>query len=499
MTRLLLSLLLLAAVLPAGASDWITATIHVSTNVPNGNTNSITINGDTRTFTNTPSSSPANLIQQTNTVEKTATNILNHLTAYPVTAGFYLSQTTSTNVTVRGLVGGAMVVTLDGFWGHVTYSTQTVQTPTIVVRVPVSNEAATNRVTIANGLSQAISDYATTPQATNAVAMSNYLSKGASVLQQILSTIQFNNNVGFARAQLTNGNFVNSTNEGYVVTFKNGMWTNGILNRPTTTNLVNRGEAISSPGTNGVGSEQFGTGARATNEAALAVGNAAVALGPFSTATGNDSSASGYGDSAFGYAAVVSGGNGVAIGAGSVVTGTNGAALGTLATVTHADSTAIGTGAESTETNQVVLGNATQTVSIPGVIVGPTQTNSTFRGTNVFNGRVDFTSRANSSLANGNNSGVILGTNTYVRLSGPSAAYVLNGIAAEQDGSWHIIEAENPVNSLTIAHQSGTDPTAGNRIVTGTGADVVLTNNPAIFEAIYNASAARWRLKGVWR
>jgi hypothetical protein len=498
MKKLIPFLLLCSGLLAnAQSTNRISLTIVVTNAAVTGD--EITILAVNRIWTNAHSASTI----LTNLVSKnhSATNLFNNFANHPLGSGIQFDAWLTTNsFRIRAPFGGALSASSVGTWATLTLSTQSGPS-TLTALWPIENLAgpAVNKTNQASSLVYGLSTYSTNAFATNSSAGSNFLTKGASPLQVAISPFQFNGAVGLSIGQATNLNLVNSTNDGFVGKFRNGVYTNAILDRPTSTNLVNRGEAISSPGTNGVGSEQFGTGARATNEAALAVGNAALALGPFSTATGNDSSASGYGDSAFGYGAVVNAGNGVAAGAGAVVTGTNGAAFGTLATVTHADSSAFGTGAESTETNQNVIGTATQTVSIPGLIIGPTQTNSTLTGTNVIRGRVDFTSRANSSLANGNNAAIVLGTNTYVRLSGPSAAYVINGIAAEQDGSWHIIEAENPVNSLTIAHQSGTDPAAANRIVTGTGADVVLTNNPAIFEAIYNASAARWRLKGVWR
>jgi hypothetical protein len=181
------------------------------------------------------------------------------------------------------------------------------------------------------------------------------------------------------------------------------------------------------------------------------------------------------------------------------VSATNASAFGTGSTVTHNDSTAIGKTATSTTTNQIRLGTSSDTISAPGIYAAPVTTNATLRGTNIINGRVDFTSRANTALANGNNAGVVLGTNVYVRLSGNTASATINGIAAEFDGSWHIAEFSNPVNSLIIADNSGTDPTAANRIRTGTGADVTFTNNPVVLQFIYNASDARWKIANWFR
>jgi hypothetical protein len=123
-------------------------------------------------------------------------------------------------------------------------------------------------------------------------------------------------------------------------------------------------------------------------------------------------------------------------------------------------------------------------------------TNSALRGTNTLNGRLDLVPRANSSLANGYNSDVVLGTNVYLRLSGPSAAWTNVGFRAASavDGTFHIVQADNPGLSFTILDNSGLDATAANRILTGTGALKSSTNNPVVFKVIYDGAASRWRV-----
>jgi len=243
----------------------------------------------------------------------------------------------------------------------------------------------------------------------------------------------------------------------------------------------------------------------------MAVGNDAVAAGVDSLAVGRGATAYGNGAQSIGQASIaqgsgalaiqseVAGDNSVGIGALSSISATNATAVGTGSTVNHNDSTALGKNATSTTTNQIRLGTSSDKISAPGTYDAPVTTNATLRGTNIVNGRVDFTSRANTALANGNNAGVVLGTNVYVRLSGNTASATICGISAGQDGSWHIAEFANPVNSLIIADNSGTDPTAANRIRTGTGADVTFTNNPVVLQFIYNASDARWKIANWFR
>lgn len=552
----LIAILIIFCAFRAMAADRITATIAV-TNAPIGNTNTLTINGTTRTFTNSVTGSPGTLIQETNSIPWSATNILTQLTTYRVSQFHFLGSSATTNVRVTGAVGENLTVSLAGFWGTVTYTTQSVSSPTFVVRVPMTVEQTSNRTHIASLLVVGQSDNSTNSFATNAVAMSNYLTRGASPLQTIAGPVQL-----FGRVSI-NSNF-----------FATNGFTSSLTNiNPVTSNLVNYGNAIRSESVGGnslaVGSNAvawslrtmaIGNGALATNTDAMAIGTGAkatngnsaaigigaeawdtsgLALGAYaiakglqglsigtgasssndnsmavgtaatanegSMAIGNTAEANGTNAVAFGPAAVASGNYGMAIGYGSTASSFNSSAIGAGSIAQHNFSTALGgydfsgSVVTTTDTNQIRIGTANHSVSVPGRIESPTITNATILGVTTMGARLDLTSRANTALANGNNSAVVLGTNTYVRLSGPTAGYTLNGIAAETDGSWHIAEFVNPVNSFTVANQSGTDPTAANRIVTGTGGDVTFTNNPVVLQFIYNASDARWKVVNWFR
>lgn len=490
MNRLTAILFVFFAAFCSQAADRITATIAV-TNAPLGNTNSITINASTRTFTNSVTGSPGTLVQETNSVPWTATNLINQLTDYRVSQFHFLGQSASNNVRITGTVGEALTVTLAGGWGTVTYSTQNV-TIANVVRVPMSVEFDTNRAWIASLLVTGLSDYATNGFATNATALANYVSKGASALQTISAPLQVSGTLGVSVASITNASFYNATNRGYVVALTNGYWTNGTLGSPKFTNAVNYGNAISSPG-DGTSSEQFGAGAHARNDYDTAFGATALA-------TNGSAAAFGYGANAFSGGTAIgslstANTNSAAVGYGALASGIENVVIGPNSDDDgYANVIIIGDSINGVANNQVIIGGTSQTVTIGGPIVGATTTNTTLRGTNVINGRIDYTSRANTGLANGNNAGVVLGTNVFLRLSGPTGNYTLNGFAAEQDGSFHILELDNPTSSITVANNSGTDPTAANRITTGTGADVTITNNPAFLQVIYNTTASRWRV-----
>lgn len=518
-----------ASLIATQAAELVTATITI-TNNPVGNTNTITIGaGAARSWTNDISAAPSTLINETNNTLNAATNLLNHLTQYPQSFAHALSKTSPTNVLLRGAVGEALSITAAGGWASVTYSTQTVSSAA-VVRMPITVETATNRTNIASWIVQAL-DYSTTALSTNSPAGTNYLSKGASVAQTVISPVQFRGRTAI------NSNF-----------FATNGFTKSITNiDEVSSNSVNFGNAFRSDGDGGVSlqlgsnalarslrsiaigagalatntdSVAIGTAATATNQSATALGNAAAALGAFSTAIGQASSATNYG-TALGQGATASGDTAIAIGISAVAsdqrtvalgpeTAASGygalaigdasvafsyksTALGSGASASHSNATAIGYGSATTRTNEIVLGTSSDRITVPGKLENVLSTNSTWKGTNILNGGLILTTRANTGLANGNNSGVVLGTNVTVDLSGGSTIASIAGFAAEPGDSFHIVRISGAVTNI-ILNDSGVDATAANRIITGTGGDINLTNNPSYIELRYHAASSRWNL-----
>lgn len=105
------------------------------------------------------------------------------------------------------------------------------------------------------------------------------------------------------------------------------------------------------------------------------------------------------------------------------------------------------------------------------------------------------------TLANGANNNVAAGYDTYMQVSGPTAAFSITGIVPVRGagntaqrgaiGRWLVLR--NPTAyTMTIAHQSGSS-SAVNRIITSTAADVELAAGTTAM-LIYNAAAARWHL-----
>lgn len=518
----------------------LTVTVTNAAGIPTNGTATLTINGDTRTATNIVSSSPAKLWLGTNVMLKAATNLYLHAQIYSFGSGASLlsARMTATNaMEFTAQPNQAISASLAGAWGTLTLSTNTATN-----QIPVVAPAGAVSLATRTNIGAALVDYlsvASNSLGTGLVSMARFVdvSTGQSLSNKSLShtvasggrwtaiTNLTGTNVALTNVTLrlatlsgadisgvigalTNGTLVGSVADGVRITnaigihgavnsLNGGRWTNAILDRPTTTNLVNRGAAISSPNTNGMAGENFGLDAVATGINSTAVGRTSTSSGVQSAAFGYAAGATNSSSTAVGNGAIAGGGSSVALGTSASATGANSTALGASASAPFDNSTAIGTTVATTTNNQVRIGTSGHTVSIPGQLwVEGSVTNATLRGTNTLNGRLDLTPRDNASLANGYNSGVVLGTNVYIRMSGPTAAYTNVGFsaAAAVDGTLHVVQANNPGLSFTILNESGLDATAANRILTGTGALKTSTNNPVIFKVIYDGAATRWRL-----
>lgn len=119
------------------------------------------------------------------------------------------------------------------------------------------------------------------------------------------------------------------------------------------------------------------------------------------------------------------------------------------------------------------------------------------QGTNTFgqNSDIAFSRYALSTLGNGINQDIVVGTNVFIEVSGPGSAFSIEGIAGGRDGKLAIIVNQTGQN-MTIATEggaTGNDPTPANRIISMTGADRVTTGN-GVATLIYSGAASRWLL-----
>lgn len=136
--------------------------------------------------------------------------------------------------------------------------------------------------------------------------------------------------------------------------------------------------------------------------------------------------------------------------------------------------------------NPAIL-NATNTA-----IVGGTVSATTGAIPNTATQLVDKTTSL--TLANGANSNIAsAGLSNFARIIGPTGAFSISGFASGADGATLTIW-NSTSQAMTITNNATS--TAANRIITGTGADVVVSGNGAV-QFTYSASDARWLCTGL--
>jgi len=217
-------------------------------------------------------------------------------------------------------------------------------------------------------------------------------------------------------------------------------------------------------------------------------------LGVAGIAVGYSASSSGTNSIAVGLLADAGGYQSIALGASSSAQGRNSIGIGINTTTPYEASIAIGNGVSTTRTNEIRLGGS-QDVTIGGLLTAEKgATNLTLTGSNQLSGTLRITSRAAATLANGNNAGVPLGTNTMVDLSGATTIAYVHGFLAGVEDEVKEVRLAGAVTNF-FANQSGVDATAENRIITGTGGDVWSTNNPTYLGLRYKGS--RWEIKWI--
>lgn len=462
--------LLLCLALPARASDRITANIAITNAAGTTNGQTFTVNGNVRTWTNNVVLSASQVLTNS-TAAGAKTNLYKQIGLTPFSQ-VVEQDGGSTNFTLVGGAGVAMSVTASAGWATISYSTQSVTVLT-AVRVPTSGEPAAVQTNINSALVAAIGANSSTnainevsPAVANLVGRTN--TQTISGIKTFTGTGGLNGNVG----NLTNGLFVN----------------------PVTLSLTNTGIAISSQGA-ASGSEQFGSGAQALGIGSTAIGQGAAASNVLDLAVGNSAIASGPSATAVGNLAQALQSSSSAVGAHATATDIASSAFGYGATSAYQYSTAFGYIAQATETHQLMMGTSSEYTRFPGRIeprggisnlwVNVGSTNTFPAGTDIAFGRASV-----GSLANGNNAAVPVGTNVFVQVSGPTGAFTINGIAGGRDGKWIVIVNRTGQN-MTIANDSGTDPTAANRIYTMTGADRTTTGDGSSM-LIYSATDSRW-------
>ncbi len=503
--KLLFALLISSALLGkmATAQNVVTFTLSI-TNTPT-NLASITINSATRTWV-TAVTNPATQILITNDLGQSATNLMISLTGNPIAGIDYLNFN-GTNGIIGSGAGLTESVTA-GWCSNVL--TMNASTPAYGVSVPFNSAypVASDQTNTANYLIVALDTYGTSAFSAGDAALQNYV--GLTGTQTITGAKTFSSSSSsFNNGTVSNSIITNSPS----ISGNGGTITNLALLNPTMTNGQNFGNAFRSPGS-GTNSEQFGIGATSTAPAAASFGDGATASGPNTTAIGEGTSAAGAATTSVGAGANSSGsqstsiGNGAAtgsfaataIGSQSLANQSQTTALGALTQATNANSTAVGEGAATTVPHQIMFGTSSEfgefagNLQVDGNVTNLLRIGNGFTaaGTNILGGVVAFSRTNNSSLANGINAGVLIGTNETLNISGPSGAFTICGVVPAGIDQQQLTIVNATGFAMTIANQSGGDPTAANRFLTGQNADVTDTNNPGVEQFRYFTSVSRW-------
>lgn len=452
--------LLGASVVKSFAVDRITAVITITNAPSNGYT--LTVNGNVRTWTNAVAT-PASQILLTNSVGYATTNLFNQIAQNPYTGPLALSYTNTNSIRLTAVSGNPLIVTVSTNWAVVYMSTQLVTTLRDV-RVPVSGEPdATVRTNMMSDLVQGIGDYSTTAFAAAANALSNHVNRTTS--QDISGAKNFTgaNNYSNSAQLFSGGNVTNLTS----LSASNAIFAGGNLTINTNGEITYATNFI----------------VKYTN------GNSAIGIDQSGTIVFSDPNQNVF----FAYSPV---------NASLAFYDTNGS----LRIYYDATQTFINDASALSAffigTNYIRIDS--EVLDAPGLV--PTSGSHILNrglsdarylaraGTNVLDGALSFQRKNNTSIAAGNNAALDLSTNLFIKLSGTASAFTINGAAGGWDGRWVILQNTNG-NIMTIANNSGVDPTAANRILTGTGADITVTNNPGFVELLYDSEAARWGVK----
>ncbi len=252
---------------------------------------------------------------------------------------------------------------------------------------------------------------------------------------------------------------------------------------------------FSSPGS---GSFSIKVGAAATASGTFSVGlgysgiatsNGAIAINSISSEVGSLSF--GDGDT------VASGVNSVAFPSSATASGINSMAIGYFSDSSFDNSVALGASAAATAVNQIRLGTADEHVSIPGRLESASGFITSIVDSNTLYGTLELKAGSVSTLVNGNNAGIILSTNSLVELSGGTTISQIAGFAASRDGDTRLLRFTGAITNIVVNEANSiysTDPTSVNRIVTGTGGDFYMTNQPAWMKVRYRAASSRWEV-----
>lgn len=430
----LFTLLFLVFGLSAQAATLFDATLTV-TNAPVTNGMSVTVSGSTRTFTNNVTAASSQIVTN-NSIGGIATNIFNHFAAYGISG---ITVTFPATNQVRFSATNSFSVSLVGNYGSVTNTTNSGASMT-GVRVPMSAEASAVRTNVATQIVSGIGSYSQVALDQNSAAASELLGKTNTQTATGVKTFSGANTYSNSNQRFVGG----------VVTNVSLYATNGTLSGVQITGSTNTLSTLTNVSI--INSSISGT-VTATNSFQLNVydePNDATNIFDFTVSDESGSS-------------------------------------NTPIRLLNLNTNQFGTEPTFITTSRAVwIRDGASVTNLTG-----SSSNFVHKGTNQYTGDIAFSRYDITSLANGNNAAVNPGTNVYLKVSGPTTNFTINGISGGRDGRRLYIQNSTGYQ-MTIANDSGVDPTAANRILTGVGGDLVMSNNPTFLAFTYDSAANRW-------
>ncbi len=273
----------------------------------------------------------------------------------------------------------------------------------------------------------------------------------------------------------------------------------------------------------GLQSVAMGYNSQALTAESFAIGNNAIASGLGARAMGLNITASGDASTAIGFNNISSGAYSIALGSSNTSSALNSSAMGSFNTASGDYSSAHGRFLKSKSYAGFVIGvyndstNAASTISNNGnnrlfqvgngfsdnlrnnaftiLASGLTGVNTSTPVAAVdING--DLACRQNDvSVVNGINNDIVPGFFSFIKLTGPTAAFSISGFSAGVDGK--ILTILNLTGqNMTIINQTSSASVTTNRINTLSGADIVTTGNGSVTMQ-YSAADNRWMVIAV--
>lgn len=170
----------------ASPTAYITATISITNAAGTATNETLTVNGDVRTWTNTVVVAASQIL--TNGTPSSATvNLLNQVALFPF-SHLSLMQTAPTNIFLQSQTNMDLIVTLSPGWGRVTLATNNLS-PAVTVRIPYTVESLAQRTNVASGMTAAING----PENTNVIAHATLADTASSIPGSLTNSVPSTN------------------------------------------------------------------------------------------------------------------------------------------------------------------------------------------------------------------------------------------------------------------------------------------------------------------